>query len=324
MTEINSKANLNVTILCGGNSAEASVSRNSAKQIEAALRELGHTTHLVELDANCPAHLIRQPCDVVFPALHGPPGEDGTVQGMLESFGLAYVGSGVRGSALAMDKAVAKGIFRRHGLPVSDDYWVSTDIPIATSVDAIQAQLGTRLAVKPLGQGSAIGVHLLPDGDQGETNLSAALTASLAFGDCLVEPFITGREMTVGVLELNTIRQAFPVIEIATPQSAWYDFEHRYTPGLSEHIIPAEVPSTVAEELARIATQAHVALGLRDLSRSDFIVTADNNIYLLETNSLPGMTPTSLYPDGAKALGIEFDDLVNRLVWQAYRRHHMG
>jgi D-alanine-D-alanine ligase len=307
---------LTIAILAGGSSAEAQVSRNSAAQIEQALAESGHTTHVIELDATCAQALLAVQPDVVFPALHGPPGEDGTVQGMLEMLRLPYVGSDVRGSALAMDKAIAKSVFVRQGLPVSGDYIVHLGDDLSVAAEAIQAQLGARVALKPLNQGSAIGVQLLRNGG----DIAAALTAAIEFGSCLVEPYIEGREMTVGVLQLASECLPHPVIEIRTPKDEWYDYEHRYTAGQSEHVIPAPIAAALSDRLQAIAVTAHQALGLRDLSRADFIVTDEDEIYLLEVNALPGMTPVSLYPEGAAAIGYSFQQLVNTLVAEAHLR----
>ena len=197
---------LRVAILAGGSSAEAQVSRNSAAQIEQALVDSGHKTQVIELNDHCVQALLTMQPDVVFPALHGPPGEDGTVQGMLEMLQLPYVGSDVRGSALAMDKAIAKSVFVRQGLPVSEDYIVHPGDDLSAAAEAIKAQLGARVALKPLNQGSAIGVQLLPNGG----DIAAALRGSIEYGSCLVQPYIEGREMTVGVLQLHEERPANP------------------------------------------------------------------------------------------------------------------
>ena len=307
---------LRVAILAGGSSAEAQVSRNSAAQIEQALVDSGHKTQVIELNDHCVQALLTMQPDVVFPALHGPPGEDGTVQGMLEMLHLPYVGSDVRGSALAMDKAIAKSVFVRQGLPVSEDYIVHPGDDLSAAAEAIQAQLGARVALKPLNQGSAIGVQLLPNGG----DIAATLRGSIEYGSCLVEPYIEGREMTVGVLQLQDERLVHPVIEIHTPAGEWYDYEHRYTAGQSEHVLPASISQDLGHRLQAIAASAHQALGLRDLSRADFIVTGEDEIYLLEVNALPGMTPVSLYPEGAAAIGYPFERLVHTLVTQALQR----
>ncbi len=306
-----------VAVLQGGVSREAEVSRVSAAGVTHALRSTGHRVALIELNRAAPEELIRLRPDVVFPALHGPPGEDGTVQGLLEMLELPYVGSGVRGSALAMDKAVAKSIFRRAGLPVADDLLIAQHRPPAEAASIIRAKFGDRVVMKPICLGSAIGVMRLPSGG----DLEQPIAEALGFGAALVEPFIAGREITVGVLDRHGgSAEAFPVIEIRTAPDQWYDYVNRYRAGASEHLVPAPMPEGVARELREIAVAAHVALGLRDLSRADFIVDEHNGITLLEVNAVPGMTPTSLYPDGARAHGLKFPALLNMLIESALAR----
>ena len=306
-----------VAVLMGGASAEAEVSRNSARQVCQALIDKGHSTHAIELNADCPQALIDLEADVVFPALHGPPGEDGTVQGLLTMLGLPYVGSDVRGSALAMDKSVAKHVFRHAGLPVTEDIVVSADTSdLAAAARNVEARLGPTIAIKPLNQGSAIGVTPLPNGG----DIEAALRAALSYGGCLVEPFVMGKEITVGVLEVDDTLLPHPVIEIVTASEQWYDYENRYTPGQSQHLMPAPLDTALAQQLQDIAMTAHRALGLSDLSRADFIVTDSGAITLLEVNTLPGMTPTSLYPEGAAAIGYDFAELMDHLVTRAATR----
>ncbi len=313
---------LNIAVLMGGASAEAEVSRNSAAQVAEALEKKGYRVTRVELDGNCTTTLLALAPDVVFPALDGPPGEDGTVQGYLEILGYAYVGSGVRGSAMAMDKAVAKQIFTAHQLPVLDDLVIPADALKGDSeqlqkwVTHIHSQLGRQVVIKPLNQGSAIGVTPLPNGG----DLLQPLTDGLQYGACLVEPYLLGREITVGVLETDAGLAVHPVIEITTGSDQWYDFENRYTQGQSEHIVPAVLDQATSEKLQQIALTAHTALGLRGLSRADFIVTDGGEIALLEVNTLPGMTPTSLYPDGAAHLGYDFAELMDHLVQRAWQR----
>lgn len=310
-------ASRHVAVLEGGTSREAEVSRVSAAGVAEALRSTGHRVDLIELDRGAAANLDRLRPDVVFPALHGPPGEDGTVQGLLDLLELPYVGGGVRGCAMAMDKAVAKSIFRRAGLPVAADLLIPRQMPVREAVGKIRGTFGDRVVFKPACLGSAIGVVRLPGGGE----LDGPVRDAQAYGDSLVEPFITGREITVGVLDLHgEAPLAFPVIEIRTAAGEWYDAVNRYKVGGSEHVIPAPLPEPVTLDLQRIALAAHGALGLRDLSRADFLVDANDAITLLEVNAIPGMTPTSLYPDGAGAAGLDFPALLNALIESAIRR----
>jgi len=307
-----------VAVLMGGPSAEAEVSRASAKEVATALKHRGHRAELLELDHATAEHLARLSPQAVFPALHGPPGEDGTVQGFLEILGYPYVGSGVHGSAVAMDKALAKAVFRDHDLPVADHIQLACDADAAAAAAEVESRFGSRVVVKPMGQGSAIGVTPLANGG----DVLSALESALSYGGgALVEPYVLGREITVGVLDLEgESAQALPVIEIRTAGDQWYDFHNRYTVGSSEHIIPAPLSDKTNLALQEIALNAHRSLGLKDLSRADFIVTDSDDIVLLEVNTLPGMTPTSLFPDGARAIGISFPELMERLVASALRR----
>lgn len=310
---------MKVAVLAGGNSAEASVSRSSAAGVARALESRGHGVTVVEVDDALIRTLGEMAPDVVFPVLHGPPGEDGTIQGLLTMLSLPFVGSDVRGCAVAMDKHVAKALFRAAGLPVADDVLIEAGTPLAVAESQAVAVFGSPhpgVVVKPLRQGSALGVTPVPAGEA----LVAPLEEALAFGDgVLVERFMRGKEITVGVLDEHG-REAIslPVIEIAVGPGEWYDFVNRYTPGKSEHIIPPDLPPARLQVLQDMALRAHRCLGLRDLSRADFVVGDD--VCLLEVNNLPGMTPTSLYPDACAAVGIDFGELADRLVQSAVRR----
>ncbi|MFN2166311.1 MAG: hypothetical protein ACK2U9_08610, partial [Anaerolineae bacterium] len=208
------KQKLDVAVLMGGPSPEAEVSRVSAREVAKGLEACGHRASLLELNAACAAALLEQQPDVVFPALHGPPGEDGTVQGFLEMLGLPYVGSGVHGSAVAMDKSLAKAVFRRQDLPVAEEIVVAPGDDLGTAESRIVGRLGTRVVIKPLRQGSALGVTRLANGG----DLRGAMKAALSYGHgILVEPYIQGREITVGVLDPEgEPARALPVIEIRT------------------------------------------------------------------------------------------------------------
>lgn len=306
-----------IAVICGGSSAEAEVSRVSAAGVSKALQANFKRVHTVNLDKQLATVLLELKPDVVFPILHGPPGEDGTVQGFLEILEIPYVGSDVQASANTMDKVISKQIFRRVGLPLIDDLVLLKSDGVAEGVKQIINNLGAYVVVKPARQGSALGVHIIDNSNQ----LHGAVTDAFEFdAQVLVEQRIDGKEITCGVLERDAAIEAFPVIEIVTPEGSWYDYEHRYTKGFSEHIMPAELPEAQTKRIQQIAIAAHQALGCRDLSRADFIVASDSEEYLLEVNNLPGMTPTSLYPDGAQGVGLNFEELVAVLVRNALAR----
>ncbi|HJL60594.1 MAG TPA: D-alanine--D-alanine ligase [Pseudomonadales bacterium] len=309
--------NLKIAVINGGNSAEAEVSRSSARGVVKALKASYDTVESIELNTLITQTLAAFSPDVVVPILHGPPGEDGTLQGFLEILGHTYVGSGVRASAAAMDKVLAKQVFREANLPLAKQIVVSGQSSAAETVAQIVSQLGTYVVVKPATQGSALGVTLVDN----ESELYGAIELASELDDhLLVEERIDGREITVGIIDTDHGPEAFPVIEITTPEDSWYDYEHRYSEGYSQHIVPAALTPTQTSRLQQIAIDAHVGLGCRDLSRADFVVANDKEEYLLEVNTLPGMTPTSLYPDGAAAYGMSFEELVSYLVERAANR----
>lgn len=297
-----------VVLLKGGLSGERAVSLSSAEQVARALRGEGYA--VVEIDTGKRGYLAElEQCeaDVAFICLHGRYGEDGTVQGVCELLDLPYTGSGVLASALAMDKDMSKELFRCQGLPTPPSVTLKASEEYDT--DALVAQLGERVVVKPSREGSALGVALVHRREE----LAPAIEAAFAIDDTvLVERFIQGVETTVGVLGNDNVH-ALPVIEIV-PENEFYDYEAKYAAGMSTHVIPARISPAAAEECKRVSLEAHRVLGCRGVSRSDLIVDADGTCWLLETNTIPGMTETSLLPDAARAEGISFPTLCSMIV----------
>lgn len=250
--------------------------------------------------------------DVVFIALHGRYGEDGTIQGMLELFGLPYTGSGVLASALAIDKSMTKKVLAADGVPVPEsvDFICSNGKWDEDRVADAVARMGYPVMVKPSRQGSTIGMMKVNSSD--ELN-SAIKQATIYDSRILVEKFIKGTELTIGVLG-NDSPFALPVVEIV-PKSEYYDYESKYAPGGSEHVIPARISEKATARAQEIALAAHKSLGCRGVSRTDIIYCpAQNEMFALEVNTIPGMTPTSLIPDAAKAAGISFSKLLDMLI----------
>ncbi|MET0551432.1 MAG: D-alanine--D-alanine ligase [Vicinamibacteria bacterium] len=248
--------------------------------------------------------------DVAFPALHGPYGEDGTIQGMLEVLGVPYVGSGTLASALAMDKTMAKKVFAADGIPLARGFEVRradfASDPQGT-VDRVAALLP--VVVKPVHQGSSIGIGMASRRDE----LERVLRDAFAFDPrVLVEERVVGTELTAAVIG-NRELQALPLVEIVAKR-AFFDYEAKYDPAASDEICPARVSPEVTREAQEIAMRAHRALGCRGLSRTDLIATEDRGLFVLELNTLPGMTVNSLLPKAARAAGIPFPDLLDRLV----------
>jgi D-alanine-D-alanine ligase len=297
-----------VAVLMGGRSAEREVSLNTGTQVAGALTERGYD--VVTVDTGAPGFIeaiqAARP-DVVFIALHGRFGEDGTIQGLLELLDLPYVGSGVLASALAMNKVQSKHIYDAAGLHTPAYEVVRRGEPF--DVDALTASLGPKTVVKPANEGSSVGMTIVPE--------PALLAEAIEFAFehdplVLVERFEAGTEVTIGVLG-NDELMALPTLEIV-PVNAFYDYESKYVPGMSRHIIPAGVSEEARVECQRLAVEAHRVLGCAGMSRSDTIVTPEGEVFLLETNTIPGMTKTSLLPDAAAAAGIPFPELCDLLV----------
>lgn len=308
--------NKTIAIVSGGPSPEADVSRIAADRlIPSVEKHYGKVVHL-ELDRQLPKQLARHQVDVVFPTAYGPLGEDGCLQGLLEIMNIAYIGSQPQASANALNKVTTKRILSHLGMPLAKDLIVKASDDIGQSVTNCLEQLGEKVIIKPFSQGSGIGIEFA----EGCEHLRECLLEGfLNDQELLVEEFITGREITAGVLELETT-QVLPVIEITTCDGAWYSYEYRYNPGMSDHIIPAPLPEEQYRRVQELTLLAHTGLGCRDISRSDFIVPENGEPVLVELNNLPGMTPTSLFPDSANHAGIEFGDLVCQLIDHALAR----
>ncbi len=313
-----------VAVLQGGPSAEAEVSRTSAAAVTRALTEAEHEVERLEVDRRLAVTLATEAFDVAFPLVHGRLGEDGTLQGLCELLDLPYVGSGVLASALGFNKVQAKRAFRQAGLHVAAECVVRRDEDLAQAAGRVREAVGAAVIVKPAAQGSAIGVSRVGAAEP-DAALAAALEAGLGYGDrMLCEAWIVGREVTCAVLDLPALGglRAMPPTEIYAKLADYYDFRSRYAPGGSHHVCPAELPEALGTEVQRMAVRAHQALGCRDLARADFVVPdgGPEDIVLLEVNTMPGMTATSLYPEAVAAAGISFQKLCAALVEAALAR----
>jgi D-alanine-D-alanine ligase len=326
---------MNVTVLTGGASAERDVALASARQIVPALRSAGHNVvvvdtvtgfvpesregdHLLGRVGTAPpsvAELVDRErvflltalgalpeirdADAVLLALHGGRGEDGTVQTILETIGVPYTGSGPLGSGLAMDKDVSKRLFRDAGVATAD--WLMAPVQAAEA----GKRLGWPLVVKPSKQGSTVGLTVVKQLQEFD---GAVWYAGEYDDEVMIERFVPGRELTVGILD----GMALAVGEII-PRHEIFDYECKYTPGMSQEIFPADLPPAVADECQRLGVLAHQTLKLGGYSRVDFRLTPEGQLFCLEVNTLPGMTATSLLPQSAKAVGIEFAPLCDRI-----------
>jgi len=304
---------LAVTVLMGGPSAERAVSLDSGAAVAAALRTAGHDVFTADISPENLTALDREPLDVVFPALHGAFGEDGTLQEILDDRGIAYVGSDASASSLAMDKAAAKRLFDIQGLPTPPST-VFPHKPNSVALDHVVRQLGYPLVVKPVAGGSSLNVTIAHDSRE----LQAGMLACMMDGEpVLLERYIDGREFTVGVLGDETL----PVIELVVDgEHEFYDYDAKYSSETTRYLEVGGLPVETMIRIRALALAAHRALGCRDLSRVDLMLDDRGNPWLLEVNTLPGFTSHSLVPKAAARAGISFPQLCDRLVRMAFTR----
>lgn len=304
---------MRIGVLYGGRSAERDVSLRSGEAVYNALITGGYN-NVVKIDVGMDLveRLKEERIELAFLALHGKYGEDGTIQGLLEMLDIPYTGSGVLASALAINKIATKKIFKMEGIP-TPDFTVVTRRDIAKKgIEAISASVlqdvGIPAVVKANTQGSTIGISFV----HREEEMGPAIQSAMEYDcDVLIETFVSGMEITASVLG-NYEPVALPLIEI-TSVTGIYDYQAKYTPGMSDHIIPPRIHQDIQDRLKELAVKAYLAIGCQGLGRVDFMVAGDN-IFALEINTLPGMTGTSLFPDAAKYIGIEFPDLADKLV----------
>ncbi len=300
---------LRVALLLGGLSNERGVSLKSGAEVQKALDPSRYETVIYDLQDSLP-RLVADAAkiDVALIILHGKFGEDGTVQGLLELLRIPYQGSGVLGSAVAMNKRLTKALYRQEGLPVARDRVLRRGERLA--VDRLVGELGWPIVVKPNTEGSSIGVRMANNSDE----LSEAVEQALVLDEeVLLEEYIKGREITGGVLG-NRNLQALPIVEIIPSDCyIFFDYEAKYKEKASQEICPAELPESITAKAQEYAVRAHKVLELRGYSRTDMIVRGEE-IFLLETNTIPGMTGTSLFPLAARAAGMDFSALLDRLI----------
>ncbi len=303
-------APIHVAVLMGGWSAERPVSLVTGKGVAEALEAVGYKVTAIDMERDIAVRLAELKPDVVFNALHGTPGEDGTIQGMLDIMGIPYTHSGLATSVIAIDKQLTKAALVPHGIRMPGGHVVKS------ASLYVSDPLPRPYVVKPVNEGSSVGVAIVTR----ESNYGDPIGRDVAgpwqqFDELLAEPFIRGRELTVAVLG----DKALAVTELQ-PKTGFYDFDAKYTDGLTDHICPANVPPAVAEAMLEMALKAHRVLGCKGASRSDFRWDDEKGvegIYLLEVNTQPGMTPLSLVPEQAKYSGISYEQLVDILVKEA-------
>lgn len=303
---------LHIVVLMGGWSAERAVSLSSGAGIADALGSVGHRVTRIDMDRDVAAKLAAAQPDLVFNALHGTPGEDGSIQGLMDIMGLRYTHSGLATSVIAIDKVLTKQALVPHGVPMPGGRIVSTQ-------DLYKGDpLARPYVLKPVNEGSSVGVAIVTDeGNYGNPINKDAAGPWQEFDQLLAEPYVRGRELTTAVLG----DRALGVTELR-PKSGWYDYDAKYTDGLTDHIFPAPIPDDIAEACKTLALRAHQLLGCKGCSRADFRWDDERGVeglFLLEVNTQPGMTPLSLVPEQARHLGISYPELVQAIVDEALR-----
>ena len=304
-----------VAVLCGGTSGEREVSLNSGKCCGRALEEKGFSVTLLDpASRDDLKRLIDETFDVAFLALHGKGGEDGTLQGFLETLGIPYTGSGILANAIAINKGKSKELYESAGLRVAASVLVGrNDVLDDADRQEIVDTCGIPCVVKPSTEGSSLGMTIVRDA----ADLQAALDTALAVDDeAMVEQFIDGIELTVGVMGSDD-PTAFPVIQILSNDDEFYNYHAKYAAGGSTHICPAPISEEATEQAQGMAVAAHAVLGCRGISRTDIMLDKEGRCWVLETNTLPGMTDTSLIPDAARAVGMSFGDVCEKLIEMA-------
>ena len=305
---------LHVAVLMGGPANEREVSLMSGKGVADALEGLGHRVTRIDLGRDVAARLADAAPDVVFNALHGVPGEDGSVQGMMDLMGLPYTHSGMVTSVIAIDKELTKQALVPHGIPMPGGRVVSSESLFAGD------PLPRPYVLKPVNEGSSVGVAIvMEDSNCGNPIRRDASGPWQQFAELLAEPYIRGRELTAAVMGSGEDARALLVTELV-PKSGFYDFTAKYTDGMTQHVCPAEIPDTITRLCQEYALAAHRRLGCRGVSRSDFRwddERGEEGLFLLETNTQPGMTPLSLVPEQALACGIPYPELVEIIIEDA-------
>lgn len=305
---------MKVAVLKGGRSFEREVSLRSGANVEAALRRLGHDVLSLDVDRDLVRTLRTEQPDAAFVAMHGQGGEDGTVQELLEILGVPYTGSGVSACERSWDKVVAKAVFEAEGIPTPASYAFSQaafrELGAADALGEIESRLGLPLVVKPARGGSALGIRLAHESGE----VPAALMGALAYDDrLLMERYVAGRELSVSVIG-DDDPEALPVVEAIPLGREFYDFESRYTPGATDLRAPADLPQATSDSVIDVALRCYRALGCRGFARIDTILDADGQVWVLELNTIPGLTDTSALPRAVDAAGMSFDDLIARVL----------
>jgi D-alanine-D-alanine ligase len=311
-----------VAVLKGGRSLERNVSLRSGAHAQEALARLGHEVVAIDADAQLVSALREARPDAALIALHGPDGEDGTMQALLEALGVPYTGSGPAACMCATDKVLAKHLMRNAGIPTPAFHSLREtsikELGAADALPAVESALGFPLVVKPASQGSALGVKFARNGDE----LPGALVGAFSYDrKVLIERYVKGRDLAVSVLDGPSGPLALPVVEAVPREEDFYDYESRYEIGMTTFVCPAELPDDTTARAQELALDVYRLFGCRGVARVDLMLDdASSELWVLEANVIPGMTETSLLPQAADAAGISFDELIARLLDSAFER----
>ena len=306
-----------IAVLCGGASSEREVSLRSGKNCYEALLRLGYThVKLIEVDKYLPQVLLDLDVQVAFLATHGEQGEDGAIQGLLEILGIPYTGNRIQASAITMDKDITKRLLKAEGHPVLASktfYWNPEEGADFHFIETLLKDIGLPMMVKPLQTGSSVGMSKVEHADE---LVDALDLAAVHGGYMMVERFAQGKDLTVGVINIEGIPTVTPILELR-PKTGWYDTKAKYTKGLTDFILPAELTAEQTKAIQTEALAVHQTLGCHGVSRTDFVTTETNDFYILEVNSIPGMTDLSDLPAQCQAMGIGYDTLVKHVLHTA-------
>lgn len=299
-----------IGVLMGGWSGERAVSLRSGKNVLESLRRQGLNAMGIDVGRDIAAKLVKNRVQAAFVILHGPFGEDGTIQGLLEMMGIPYTGSGVLASSLAMHKGYSKKIFQESGIPTPNFCWVGRDLDPQCGARQCAEMLGLPLVLKPPAEGSSIGISIAKTQELAEKGIKALVRK---YREAIVERHVSGMTVTTGVLGTGARARALPVLELV-PKNEFYDYQAKYTKGMTEFHVPARLPGAVYRKVQETAVAAHQALGCRGWSRVDAIVDRAGTPWVLEVNTLPGMTDLSDLPAEAAAEGMDYDRLVLEIL----------
>lgn len=299
-----------IGVLMGGWSSEREISLLSGQRVLESLKHQGYQAIGIDVNRSFVDQIRQAKIDMAFIALHGKPGEDGTMQGFLELLGLPYTGSGVTASAIAMDKIFTKMLFKQIGIPTPDFVTIGSEDDVAEGLAEAERRFGYPMIVKPRCEGSSVGIELL-EGKRGA--LDRCERVWRGFGEMLIEPFISGIIATVGIVG----KEVLPILELAPKSQPFYNYEAKYTRGETEFIIPARISSRTETKIKELAWKAHQGIGCKGFSRIDLIVKNERLPYFLEINTIPGLTDLSDLPAQAEYAGISYDELIFRILADA-------